>query len=107
MPDEKDLEIARLRGQIEGMQQASGKPAKAKRDGDKPNRVGIIILIVVLALVGFIIYANATAETDEQRARRIAASINATCDPKWTGSEEAAGECRLREFQRRADEIIR
>ena len=104
--DDKDREIERLKGRIQGMEAASGTKPRRKSDGDRPNRVGIIILMVVLVAVGFIVYANVTKETDEQRAQRIATSINATCDPKYTGSEQAAGECRLREFQRRADEII-
>lgn len=104
--DDKDREIERLKGRIEGMEAASGAKPRRKADGDRPNRVGIIILLVALVAVGFIVYANVTKETDEHRAQRIATSINATCDPKYTGSEQAAGECRLREFQRRADEII-
>ncbi|MEC7797949.1 MAG: hypothetical protein VX755_11595 [Pseudomonadota bacterium] len=50
--DDKDVEIARLKGQIEGMQQAASAKPRPKSEGDQPNRVGILILLVVLAIVG-------------------------------------------------------
>lgn len=97
--DDKDIEIARLQGKIEGM-----KAAETGRIN--PGRIlawlilgGLLILIGVLA-VGTL----APKETDQQRAERIATGINAACDLKWTKTEAAAAECRRQELARRMDE---
>lgn len=100
--DDKDIEIARLQGKIEGM--------KAAENGRiNPGRIlawlvlgGLALLVGVLA-VGTL----APKETDQQRAERIAASINAACDLKWTKTEEAAADCRRQETARRIDEGLR
>lgn len=106
--DDKDLEIARLKGRIEGMEAAQGKrPPPSEGEVSTGRAFRFVALLVGAIIIGFLVYSAAKPkESDEQRAQRIATSINATCDPKWTGSEEAAGECRLREFQRRSDEIV-
>lgn len=55
--DDKDLEIARLKGQIEGMEAASRTKPRPKAAGDKPNRLGMVVLVVVLAVVGVFLAA--------------------------------------------------
>lgn len=85
MPDEKDLEIARLKGQIEGMQ-AAGRRVKPKPDGDKPNRIGIAILVVVL--VGVAAFIGIAWNSGKQQAAEDDAFTYA-CELATENADEA------------------
>ncbi|MDX2334614.1 hypothetical protein [Brevundimonas vesicularis] len=99
--DDKDREIERLKGRIEGME-------AVKDTRVNPGRILAWLVLgglgIVLAVIVF--GAMIPSQTDADKQALLEQQIAGACDLKWTKTEEKAAECRTREYLERAPKVL-
>jgi len=98
MTDDKDLEIARLKGRLEAAEQRRGGVVGPTLKVVLTLLAIPVVVILVLALVGTL--GQLVPEPDPAVE---AARINAYCESQYAGyAQKVRDECRFREFRARA-----